>query len=96
MSIASFEQSVNDRQKAAQGKGLGTLLNTIGGGVSGLITGGPLGALAGAGAGLAGSLIPGAPVKDIQGALSAFTKWKSMQPQPAGPSLTPDYMKLLR
>lgn len=93
MSIASFEQSVNDRQKATQGKGLGTLLNTIGGGVSGFISGGPVGAVVGAGAGLAGSLLPNAPVKDAQGALEKIMAWKNKQ---APQSLTPDYMKLLR
>jgi hypothetical protein len=92
MSIASFEKSVNEKQKAAQGKGLGALVNTIGGGVSGLISGGPVGALVGAGAGLASSLVPGAPVKDAQGALEKIMAWKNRQ---APQSLTPDYMRML-
>jgi hypothetical protein len=96
VSIASFEQSVNDRQRAAQGKGLSTLLNTIGGGVSGFISGGPVGAVVGAGAGLAGSLIPKAPVKDIQSAMEAFKGWKALHPDKIIESITPDMANPLR
>jgi hypothetical protein len=93
MSIQSFEADRMNRDKAAGTKGLSTLLNTVGGGVSGFLTGGPAGAVVGAGMGLAGSLVP--QVKDAQGALQKFMAWKNTQPSPAGPSLTPDYMKML-
>jgi outer membrane lipoprotein SlyB len=95
MSIASFSRDVNDRKKAAGQKGLGTLMETIGGGIKGAIIGGnPISAIAGAAGGFAHAVAP-QPVKNVMDAMDVFSAWKNLQPK-APQSLTPDYMKMLR